>query len=184
MNIVKFSLPEGCDLKLKVNGVAANIVVTYKGEEISSVCRTLMGLGLSLRRSVLGVNYVYGMANDGWGRPLGHPTMDLRDRIRDAVSNFRSASDVLADNLRHFENLQMSEETIVRMRDLAQVAYRATRDRMVLAATSMSFRVVPPVDTFSMPHADIREYYGRTQLEPIRPEIVGYIPTRVDLDEE
>lgn len=180
MNITKFSLPEGCDLKLTVHGVAANVVVTYKGEQIAVVCNTMMGLGLSVRRAVLGVNYVLEPATDSWGRLSSHRTRDIRQAILDAIESFRSASDVLADNLRHFENLSMSSETMERMMEVARQSFRATQDRMGVAASSMSFRTV---DTFSLP--SLRgQYYTRSQLDHIRPHAVYTLPTQVDTNEE
>lgn len=185
MNITKFSLPEGCDLRLEVNGVAASVLVMYKGEQIAVICRTMMGLGLSVRRSVLGVNYVYGDAEVGWGGLRGYPTRDIRQAIRTAVDRFRSASEILADNFRHFENLSMSAETIDRMREIAQVSYRATRDRMGVAASSMSFRVGTEVDTFVLPDVDVRrQYYTRSQLDPMRPRAFETIPVNIDTNAE
>lgn len=184
MNITKFSLPEGCDLKLKVNGVAMNIVVIYKGEEIASVVRTLIGFGnTSVRRSVLGANYVYQSSIGEVGR---NSFADIRQRIRDAVDNFRSAADILSDNIRHFDMLQMNEESIARMREIAERSFQTTRARMEVLTPILhrgeslmrTFTMPNPVRTFTMPQPDmepLNHYYRRTYLDPVTPLETTYI---------
>lgn len=123
MNIYKFSLSEGCDLKLSTYGAESYVGVTYRGQQLLTLGEFILGEAITVRRGILGSSFVVSSPD-----PVTH--IDLVDRIRRRVRENSTTYEDLANNLKHLEGFSVNETTGYMIRQQAQMAFDRTRERM------------------------------------------------------
>ena len=130
MKIHKFIVPHGCDLKLDLDGVFANIRITH---EKATVCRLtdtfLLGEKISFRRGVYGVTLVIDSPGEreyvDWRREI--PNL-LERKIRRDEEDARLRAE-LARNLDHLR-VDGTSGLPSFAQEIARNSFRATRERM------------------------------------------------------
>lgn len=123
MDIYKFSLPEGCDLKLRTAQAQANLVLMYKGTNLYTMASFILGEKVSLRRGILGSAIVV-------SSPDPFYYYDQTKKIRNLIANYSTGYEELNVNLRHFEGMPINPMTTEMIRSQAQQTFRQTAERM------------------------------------------------------
>lgn len=132
MNIYKFSLPEGSDLKLSTYGSESYVSVTYRGQQLLTLGEFILGEAITVRRGILGSSFVVSSPD-----PVVH--LEMTDRIRRRIQDSFTLYDELTNNLKHLEGFPTNGNTMSAIRQQAQTAFDRTRERMRSQRTQEMF---------------------------------------------
>lgn len=123
MNVYTFSLPEGCDLKLRTDWANVYLYVTYRGNEVLEMPAMILGEKISLRKTVRGTSFVVSSPD-----PVNN--YDYVRRISRFVSTYGDEYAELNKNLSHLVGTPMGTAARNRMIETAQRTFDDTRERI------------------------------------------------------